>query len=469
MTANSVFRDKKRGHGSKERPVTKELWARDSQRKNVAMDQAGNYEPANEQIDLSRYHDPAFFRLELERLWTKTWLFACRDEDIPQVGDRVPFVVGPVSYFIVRSEEDEFKAFYNSCLHRGTQLCSKLESAETIRCPFHGWEWNVDGSLKRIPSHWDFPTMSRETGALREVRIGRWGGFIFINADPHAPTFEEALGVMPEHFRDFKPESRYTAARFRKLLGANWKVAQEAFMESYHVLTTHPAAVPYNGDSQSQYDIWDTKFGHIGRQITPSAVPSMHAGPDASVIDAANAYATIMKTWHYPDVELPSLNPTRDLRAQLGEWHREIQVNRYQREVSSPDAVMIDSVLYFMFPHFVLWLSESIPFVYQFIPHKTDPELCFFDVRMLMPYPEGSARPPSSPNIEIGLNELIVEKAPAFGFLGVVFDQDMVNMPLIQAGVRSADPMRAHSQLGRYQEMLIQYHHELLTRYLKVL
>ena len=456
-------REIQRGYGSEDRPLTRVLWSRDSRPQIDAMKQVGNYEPHHLQVDFKRYYDPDYYAKELDRLWRKQWLFAAREEDIPNVGDRVPYEVGPMSFFIVRSGSNEFKAFYNSCLHRGTALCSRAGTGSTIRCPYHGWEWKIDGSLKHIPSHWDFTEVRPQNGALREVKVGLWGGFIFINADPDCAPLEDALSVVPEHFKEFRPEDRYTAGRFRKLVGANWKIAQEAFMESYHVLATHPLAVPFNGDSQAQYDIWRSERGHVGRQITPSAVPSMHAGPEANRVAAADAYAMTMKMWHYPDAELPKINPDKDVRAQIGDWHRAVQKQAYGREVNAPDAVMLDSTLYFVFPQSTFWLSESLPFTYAFTPHPTDPKQSYFEVRMLLPRKRGEHQP-SVPVIEVGLDEKIEDRAKAFGYLGLIFDQDMVNMPLVQKGAMSADPQRRHTALGNYQEMIIQHWHEVMDQ-----
>jgi len=85
---------------------------------------------------------------------------------------------------------------------------------------------------------------------------------------------------------------------------------------------------------------------------------------------------------------------------------------------------------------------------------------------MLLPCPVGKPRPPAAPLVEIGLDEKIAEKAPAFNFLAHVFDQDIANVPLVQRGLRTADPKRHHSHLGTYQEIIIQYWHELFDRYM---
>ena len=417
-------------------------------------------------MDFRRYYDPAWAKAEYDHVWSKSWLFACREEDIPAVGDRVPLHVGPMSYFVVRSAPDDFKAFYNSCLHRGTMLCPTLGTGATIRCPFHGWEWGIDGRLKRIPGHWDFGGITIANGSLPQVKVGRWGGFIFINADPKAAPLEEALGLIPEHFRKFAPERRYTAARFRKLVKANWKASQEAFMESYHLTTTHPEAMPFNGDTQCQYDVWESKHGHVGRNASCSATPSMHAPADASVALAGEMFAQAMRDWHYPGCELPTIDPAGDVRAQLGTWHRAEAKRFYGRDLDLPDAVMMDSLLYFMFPHACFWLSEAVPFSYQFLPHETDPERSYFDVRVLLPCPEGRPTPPSSPAVDLGPEDS-VQTVPGFGFLGYVFDQDMSNFPMIQRGMRAADPANPHSRLGTYQESIIQHWHHVMDQMIK--
>jgi len=215
--------------------------------------------------------------------------------------------------------------------------------------------------------------------------------------------------------------------------------------------------VPYNGDSQSQYDIFDNGVSVVGRQATPSAVPSMHAPADATPMEAAVVYAQIMEQWHYNGAKLPDLDPDKNLRQQLAAWHRDIQKQYYNFENTAPDAVMIDSILYFVFPNFTFWLSESLPFVYRFTPHETDPELSYYEVHMLLPYDEGKPRPEPAPMMHLGPDDLLSEHATAFGFLSFVFDQDMANMPRVQAGMRSADPTRTYSQLGTYQEQLIQH------------
>ncbi len=268
----------KPGFSTEVSPLTAALLAADSGDIGIGLRNLGNYIPDIRKISLDRYFDPAFAALEKEHLWKKVWQFACREEDIPNVGDRVPYTVGDLSYVIVRSAPEEFKAFYNSCLHRGTRLCNAPGSGKSLRCPFHAWQWDLDGSLRSIPSRWDFPHVKAEDYQLPEVKLGTWGGFIFINPDPDAGPLEETLGMLPEYFKDCPAEDRFTAFHVRKKVRANWKTTMEAFLESYHVVETHADSLSFTGDASTQYDIWENGISHISRLITPLGIPSPHLG-----------------------------------------------------------------------------------------------------------------------------------------------------------------------------------------------
>jgi hypothetical protein len=219
-----------------------------------------------------------------------------------------------------------------------------------------------------------------------------------------------------------------------------------------------------SADSQTQYDIWNAANGCVGRNSSCSAVPSMNAGPHANMHEAARGLALALRDWHYPGYPLPEIDDTIEARPQISQWHRDAIEHTYGIRSPLPDSMMTDSHLYFMFPQSAFWLCESLPFTYCFTPHATDPQQSYFDVRMLLPCPAGKPRPPSAPVIEVGPDERVFDKAPAFGFLGYVFDQDMSNMPLIQRGVRSAAAAHKRSNLGLYQEMIIQHWNALIDR-----
>lgn len=461
-----------KGFSSKASPLVADLLRNDSKTLPPALQAVGNHEPKTRPIPMSRYYDPAFAELEKEHLWKKTWQFACREEDIPELGDRIPYDVGDLSFLIIRSGKNEFKAFYNSCLHRGTRLCNGQGGGEHIRCPFHGWEWNTSGSLHKIPSDWDFPHVIAKSQefSLPEAKVSTWGGFIFINPDLEAAPLEPVLGVLPEHFRSWAPENHFTFAHISKRIHANWKLTLEAFLEAYHVIETHSDAMPFTGDATTQYDIWDDGVSHVSRLITPLGVPSPHLGDEASGEAALQGVAMVMAIAAGPGVEPARIDSVELGRSQVAEWRRQTMGTALGRDFSQlSDSELVDTIQYFMFPNFCPWYGEGLPLVYQFLPYGDDPNESVMNIRLLAPVPGGDVpRPPSAQIIELGPEDDFSTNVPQIGVLSHIFDQDMLNLPIVQKGVKSASPSHAHSTLGRYQESRIAHFNEVLARVLGI-
>jgi phenylpropionate dioxygenase-like ring-hydroxylating dioxygenase large terminal subunit len=457
--------DMVRGMPSAVSPLVCDLFRDDTRELPPGLKATGHYQPLGSSIPFRRYFDPAYAALEREHIWLKQWQFACREEDLPEIGDRLPYNVGMLSYIIVRSGPSEFKAFYNSCLHRGTKLCEGHSSGDSFRCPFHAWEWKLDGGLKNIPSRWDFDQVDSQAYRLPEARVSNWGGFIFINPDSNAAPLESVLGVLPEHFKDCPTEQRFTAFHIHKKVRANWKVVMEAFLEAYHVIETHADSMGFTGDASTQYDIWDDSESHISRLITPLAVPSPHLGETTTAGDAAND-AFIAFGMAMPGIPVPSFDPQSKLsaRAQVAEWRRQALGLALGGDLSSwPDTAMIDSIQYHMFPNFCPWYGEGLPLIYQFLPLGDNPDESLFCVRLTLPLPTGAPRPPVAPIQYLHFDEGF-HKVPEIGVLARIFDQDMSNLPRVQEGLKAASPSHARMTLGRYQESRIQYFHEVLTQ-----
>jgi hypothetical protein len=176
------------------------------------------------------------------------------------------------------------------------------------------------------------------------------------------------------------------------------------------------------------------------------------------------AYAMMLP----PGAELPKLDATNGTgRAQLAAWRRTVLGEQLQQDFSRlSDSELLDSIQYFMFPNFCPWYGEGLPLVYQFLPHGENPNESVMSIRLLLPLPGGGApRPAAAPIIELGF-ENSFDAAPQFGILGHIFEQDMGNLPNVQAGMRSAAQGHAHPSLGRYQESRIQHFHNTLDRYI---
>jgi phenylpropionate dioxygenase-like ring-hydroxylating dioxygenase large terminal subunit len=217
-------------------------------------------------VPAERYFSKAFHDLEVEKVWKRVWQMACHEDDIPEVGDSLPYDIAGLSFLVVRTAPDEIKAYYNACLHRGRKLKeARGKKATELRCEFHGWCWHLDGRLKEIPCEWDFAYLDKAKQNLPEARVGRWGRFVFINPDPSCQSLEDFVGDLSSHFSVLPYEKRYKEAHVAKIVRANWKTTMQAFMEAYHVITTHPQIITgHTQDANTKYDV----FGNYSRAIT---------------------------------------------------------------------------------------------------------------------------------------------------------------------------------------------------------
>jgi nitrite reductase/ring-hydroxylating ferredoxin subunit len=412
----------------------------------------------SDDIPIESYVSAEFARLELERMWPRVWQMACREEEIREVGDHVVYEIGDYSILVIRSAPDLIRAFHNVCLHRGRLLRERDGNCAQLRCPFHGFTWDLDGNLKEIPARWDFPHVEDEKFRLPEVKTGRWGGFVFVNLDASSISLEEYLGELPAHFKDWALEDKWKAVHVAKVVAMNWKVGVEAFIESFHVLATHPQIMPTTGDTNTQYDIYSGR-PHWNRMLTPFATPSPHLPPlsEQEIYDSLAAQGQ-----GAPGLLVPPGGSARSLAAEASRKLVGMMSGRDLSQVS--DAELLDAIQYFVFPNFFPWGGYFLNIVYRFRPVGADPNKTLMEVMMLMPVPPSGPRPAPAKLHLLGDHEQWTD-APELGPLGPIFNQDMNNMPFAQRGLRAA--RKPGVTLANYQESRIRHLHQTLGAYLR--
>ena len=333
-------------------------------------------------IDRDQYTSPAFHDLEMQRLWSRVWQMACHQDEIPAVGDATMYEIGNWSIIVVRVANSGFKAFHNSCPHRGTRLCAEAGSYREFRCPFHAWTWNIDGQLKDIPSRWDFPQLDDADVALPEVQVDTWGGFVFVNFDPDAPPLSEHLGALPEHYERWPLEDRPATLWVGKEVDCNWKGGLGAFIEGYHVIGTHPQTMPFNGDGDSQYDTYPGQ-PNISRFVFPAAVPGYHVNYDTTEQEIADEF------FESAGIADPDGGP---LQVPEGQLARTLIADRVRAMLnptaqldleSLSDSEIFDGIQYFLFPNFVPFGGVGTSLAYRFRPVGHDPNRCLFEIYVL--------------------------------------------------------------------------------------
>ncbi len=405
----------------------------------------------DEDLPLARYTDPAFHELEMERLWPNVWQWACREEHIPDPGDRYVYDVGHHSVLVVRGADMAIRAFVNSCPHRGMKFAaegSRGVRRAHIRCPFHGMSWNLDGTLREIPCRWDFPHVTDDNFGLDEVACETWGGFVFVHMGADPPPLAEQLEVMPEHFKLWPMDDRYVALHTEKVLPANWKMAMEAFLEAFHVLETHAQAVYTAADANAQYDI----FGrHVSRFIHAVGVPSPHLRQEVSE-------ATLFGKLGRDPAALP---PGAKARAEHARLLREELGAAFGTDLSSVStSEMMDSIEYFLFPNAFFFPGIGIRLCYRFRP--LGPDECVHEILVLQPLPASGERPPPATPIRLGVEDNYTT-VPGFA-LAEILDQDTENLKLQRDGAKAS--RKGAQTLGNYQEARIRRLHLTLDEYL---
>jgi phenylpropionate dioxygenase-like ring-hydroxylating dioxygenase large terminal subunit len=198
---------------------------------------------ANDRAAAADYASPAFFERERELVFRRSWVIVGRVEEVAAPGDyitrRIPTFNAAV--VISRDKEGIVRAFHNSCSHRGVALvCEEKGRALTHRCPYHGWVYGADGSLRAIPSEQDFPHVDKASNGLTEIPSDIWNGFIFLNFS-EKPEFSlrEFLAGLGTVFDDMAFGDYPFLIRYEEEMAGNWKLLVNAFNEGYHIPFTH--------------------------------------------------------------------------------------------------------------------------------------------------------------------------------------------------------------------------------------
>lgn len=405
------------------------------------------------EASIDRYISREWHEAEKTQLWGRVWQFACREEHIPEVGDHIVYEIAGSSYIVIRTAPDSIRAYPNACLHRGRALKEYAGRCSEIRCPFHGIAWTLEGDLKRIPAPWEFEHVDPENFKLPQCSVGVWAGFVFINPDPDAEPLESYLGEFTEQFALWYGHERYVETHVSKVIRANWKVAQEAFMECWHAPATHPQTVPYAAFGACQVDVYE----NFARFVTPSEVVGPMMPWDPSTEEMLRSTMDVRV-----DEQLP-ITPERGetardyvVRTTREKWRALIgeQVEEWS------DAELVDNFTYTVFPNLMPWGGVH-KIVYRFRPNGDDHRSCIMEVFMIAPVV--GERP--APAREIALDADTPFSSSPLGILGNVLDQDCGNMEKVQQGLESA--RKKTVTFASYQENNLKWMHRLMDRYIE--
>ena len=237
-----------------------------------------------EGLPAAAYTSEEFLKLERERLFPRHWMAIGFASDVPQSGDAWPVTAAGWPLLMVRGRDGTLRVFHNICLHRGmSPVGEPCQGLSTIRCPWHSWTYDLDGTLLAQPNIGGVGInkvdgFDRANLGLREVRADVFLDTVFVNLDGSAPPLADHFAPFMRYFRefDFSLLRRDHARGYGGAWNVNWKIGFESGIEDYHLPWVHPELF-------EKFAHWEGRGFVDGMMIgTEDEIPSQYR---SSIID----------------------------------------------------------------------------------------------------------------------------------------------------------------------------------------
>jgi phenylpropionate dioxygenase-like ring-hydroxylating dioxygenase large terminal subunit len=409
-----------------------------------------------------RFFSPEFMQKEWTHLWRRTWNMGPRLEEFSKAGDYVIHNLGKESFIFVQGEDGKLRGFYNVCQHRGKRLvCDGREgNARFFKCAFHAWSWNTDGALKGVPDPETYPQFDngipKDQLGLTEVRVDNWGGWLWFNIDGKAEPLLEYLDVLPEQIAPYRMADMRVFVNATFLWDCNWKIAVDAFNESYHFRGIHPEMMMWS-NSDAKLEL----LGKHSRMINEYGAPSK---PHRDTMEISERMEAYMRYFGLDPTTYDG--PAKECRIMKQKINREQQaageVPHLPYEAMT-DEQLSDVYHYFYFPGAAMNIFPEGINTFRYRPHETDPNKCYYDLVMMGHFPEGTA-PEKVEHLYFDEKiEYVDILDPAVEVASFILQQDADNVPEVQQGVQS------EGFKGMYlgdQEIRVRHFHKLIDQYL---
>jgi phenylpropionate dioxygenase-like ring-hydroxylating dioxygenase large terminal subunit len=205
-------------------------------------------------IDPSHYWSRERAALEWRHVWMRTWHMGPREQELPHPGDAFVHAFGAESLLFVRQEDGSVRGLYNTCRHRGSRLLLGADgpvSVGALRCPFHGWCYDMGGRLCEMPYRERFDAADLadpDRTNLRSFRVETFAGWLWFTLDRAAPDLAAYLGPLKDKLAAYRMELATIVDYKTFEFGCNWKTTLDAFNESYHFQTLHAAVLAWGNE-----------------------------------------------------------------------------------------------------------------------------------------------------------------------------------------------------------------------------
>lgn len=253
----------------------------------------------------SWYVEPAVYALELQRVFSPSWCIAARAEQLEQPGSFVCLHHAGQPIVVIRGGDGVLRAFYNVCSHHATEVVSGAGRCNQLVCPYHGWTYDIDGTLRKAPEMGAIQGVSREQLSLRSVPVATLGPLVFVCLqDPPPRSIEDDFGGVQELLAPTGWEQLTFVTRRTWQIACNWKVFIDNYLDGgYHIAHLHKGLADelelgtYETTVHGRYSVQTSESVAQGDRFTGTAVYAW-LYPNVMI----NRYGSWMDTnWVVPD------------------------------------------------------------------------------------------------------------------------------------------------------------------------
>ncbi|MGH9897063.1 MAG: aromatic ring-hydroxylating oxygenase subunit alpha, partial [bacterium] len=210
------------------------------------------------------YHSEDILDWERENFFATSWVCLGRADELAEPGSQHAVEAGGSGILLIRGDDNELRAFHNTCRHRGHELlvCGATTQRKTVQCPYHRWTYALDGSFKGGPTMAVQPGFDKNDPdhSLRTADVREWHGWVFVNVSGDAPTFGDHVGNLDDLLIPYEPGRMFVGASHSYEIAANWKIIVENYHECYHCTEIHPelcaVSSPTSGEGISPTGLW---------------------------------------------------------------------------------------------------------------------------------------------------------------------------------------------------------------------
>jgi len=237
------------------------------------------------------YHNEALLKLETQELFLSHWQIVGHVNDIPKTGDYLTFDIAHERAVVIRGDDGVIRGFHNLCRHRGSRVVvgDSGHCKNAMVCPFHGWVYNLDGTLRGAARPNSYVGMDRSQFGLKPVETDVWMGFVFVRFRPGPqPSMAEYMKPFAQEIAAYRPEEMVPTGKiWNTVLPVNWKSVRDVDNEGYHVPMAHPGLQDLYGASYVDTLMDDglncakgTFNAHAGRTWSVRNYVKLTGGPD---------------------------------------------------------------------------------------------------------------------------------------------------------------------------------------------